>query len=115
MRRPPGAPAASYAGVASYAVGFAGAPFVANAATALSLHLFPALVYLFCRPQRARGKFLFTIWLRPPTAEPAPRLRRAAAHARAALALVGDVDDDGEVLRLALSDLGWSSRVRGER
>jgi hypothetical protein len=50
-------------------------------------------------------------------APPAARLRRASSHAGAALRLVGDVDDDGEdsVLRFAVADLGWSSRVRGAR
>src|SRR5260370_834419 len=107
------------AGGASDGVGVAGAPFVANAATALSLPLFPALVHLFCRPPRARGKFLFCELRRGASAlhlemePPADRLRRASSHAGAALWLVGDVDDC--VLRLALSDLGWSSRVRGGR
>jgi hypothetical protein len=46
-------------------------------------------------------------------ATPALRLLGAAAHAGAALRLVGDVDAEVEDsgLRYALSDLGWSSRV----
>jgi hypothetical protein len=56
-----------------------------------------SLVYLLCRPQRARGKFLFSE-LRLAASElhlemepPVPRLLRASSHAGAALRLVGDV------------------------
>ena len=63
--------------------------------------------FLFC--ELRRGASELHLELEPPV----PRLLRAASHAGAALWLVGDVDDS--VLRYALSDLGWSSRVRGGR
>jgi hypothetical protein len=45
-------------------------------------------------PSRARGNSFLRFWLRAPTDPPAPRLRRAEGHARAAHWLLAVVDAD---------------------